>query len=99
MARLSSDRVEVTVDAIATSLAALLADPNDPAHFRYYRERIRTYYSPTEEAIALATLDGLCGLVEPASFADLLNRVRHRVDNVDEESVRDVVHLLGRDLL
>jgi hypothetical protein len=78
-------------------LASLLADPNDPAHFRYYRERIRTYYPDEEEAIALAALDGLCGLDAPTPFSEVLNRVRHRVDNADEETVRDVVHLLGRD--
>jgi hypothetical protein len=97
VARLSSDREEVTETAIANSLAALLADPNDPAHFRYYRERIRTYYSTDEEAIALAVLDGMCALVQPTPFAEILNRVRHRVDNAGEEAVRDVIHLLGRD--
>jgi len=97
VARLSSNPARVDTERISASLDALLADPNDPAHFRYYRERIGTYYSKEEEAIALAALDSLSGRTEPLSFTDILNRIRHRIVNAEEETVRNVIHLLGRD--
>jgi hypothetical protein len=97
VARLASEGGMVGEEAIHRCLRSLLSDPNDPAHFHYYRERIRTYYDPTEEAIALAALDALCDTMEPMGFGEVLNRVRHQITDAGPENVRDVMHLLGRD--
>ena len=97
VARLASRRGRVDGEAIERSLRSLLTDPNDPAHFRYYRERIQTYYSPAEEAIALAALDALCDIIEPLRFGELLNLIRHQTTDAASEQVRDVMNLLGRD--
>jgi hypothetical protein len=97
VARLASAGGRVGEEAIERSLKSLLTDPNDPAHFRYYRERIQTYYSPAEEAIALAALDSLCDVTEPLKFDELLNLIRHQITNAGSEQARDVMNLLGRD--
>ncbi len=97
VARLASEGRRAGDDAIERSLKSLLTDPNDPAHFRYYRERIQTYYSPEEEAIALAALDALCDVREPLKFGELLNLIRHQITDVGSEQARDVLNLLSRD--
>jgi hypothetical protein len=97
VARLASEGRRAGDDAIERSLKSLLTDPNDPAHFRYYRERIQTYYSPEEEAIALAALDALCDVREPLKFGELLNLIRHQITDVGSEQARDVINLLSRD--
>lgn len=97
VARLASDGRQASAQAIARSLRSLLTDPNDPAHFPYYRERIQTYYSPGEEEIALAALDALCEIVERLKFGELLNLIRHQIPDAPSEQVRDVINLLGRD--
>lgn len=97
VARLTGTGRAVSEKEIHRCLRTLLTDPNDPAHFQYYRDRIRTYYSATEEAIALAALDTLCQTAGPIVFGEVLNRIRHRVADADQEVVRDVMHLLGRD--
>jgi hypothetical protein len=97
VARLASQGGKVGEQAIHRCLRSLLTDPNDPAHFRYYRERISTYYDSLEELIALAALDALCDTMEPMGFGEVLNRVRHEVTEAGPENVRNVMNLLGRD--
>ena len=97
VARLTSISGMISDAAIHHCLLALLTDPNDPAHFQYYRERIRTYYTAPEAAIALAALDALCQTAAPIPFPEVLNRIRHQVTEPDQEVARDVMNLLGRD--
>jgi hypothetical protein len=97
VARLTADGGAVSEAAIYRSLLSLLTDPNDPAHFQYYRDRIRTYYGGPEAAIALAALDALCQTAETMRFGEVLNRIRHQVVDADQEVVRDTIRLLGRD--
>ena len=97
IAKLASERVQITTKAIDDHLASLLTDPNDPANFRYYRDRIRTYYPKNEQPIALAILDNLCHASESIAISGILNQVRHHLTDVDEEAARDVIHLLSKD--
>jgi len=97
VARLASEGGRVGEESIERSLQSLLTDSNDPAHFHYYRERIQTYYSPAEEAIALAALDVLCDRNEPLKSGELLNLIRHQITDASSEQMRDVINLLGRD--
>ena len=96
VARLTADGGAVSEEGIRRCLGALLTDPNDPAHFQYYRDRIRTYYGDPEAAIALAALDALCQTAEPMLFGEM-NRIRHQIVDADQEVVRDTMRLLGRD--
>ncbi len=97
IARLKGDAVLVRSAEVGRCFESLLRDPDDPAHFHYYRERLRTYYEPDEERIALAALDALAFADSPLTFPELLNLVRHRIAAAEEEVVRDVVLLLGQD--
>jgi len=72
-------------------------DPNDPAHFSYYRQRLDIYYERSEVKMALAAMDALALAPEPLAFGNILNLVRHHQQVDDEESVRDVLKLLVQD--
>ncbi len=97
IAQLATGRPTITGEVIETYLAEMLADPNDPANFRYYRERIRTYYSKDEEPLALAILDHLCVAGEPEPFSKLSNVLRYRLHDPSDEAAREVIHLLSKD--
>ena len=97
VARLASGRGGISEAAIHAALTALLSDANDPAHFRSYRERIRTWYPNTESAIALAALDALCQTAEAIPMGELLNRLRSRIRDVNPEVVREVIQELAAD--
>jgi hypothetical protein len=97
VARLSSDRVGTSEAAIHGCVAALLTDPTDPAHFQHFRERIRTYDTPAESALAYAVLDGLCDSPIPMPLREVWNRVRQRIADADSEAVRNVMQVLARD--
>ncbi len=87
----------VTVQAIRRERDAMIQDPNDPAHFSYYVERLKTYYSPPEVQIALRALDALCISPEPLGFQQLANLVRYKIEIVDEDNLREVLNTLMKD--
>ena len=73
----------------------LLFDPQDTLDLRYYRERITTYY-PEQQSLALATLDAFAR-EEPLSLEVLLQRVKLKALETEEEALRDTLTLLERD--
>jgi hypothetical protein len=97
VAHIAGSGIPVTETSVPQHLDSLICNPNDPAHFRYYRERLHVYYEPQEEAIALAALDALAAGDQPQSFDGLLNLVRHKISDVTSELVRDTLNLLSRD--
>ena len=97
VARMTDSKAAVTEFSVREHLNSLICDPNDPARFRHYRERLDVYYAPEEKAIALAALDALAFADEPKSFHDLLNLIRHKLPEATPESVRDTLSLLSRD--
>lgn len=97
VARMKAEGGSINIPTIEKCLHSLISDPNDPAHFRYYRTRLSTYYKHNEERIALAALDALASAQEPLPFGQLLNLIRHQMPTADEEPVREVLHLLQRD--
>jgi len=97
VAHMASSNLPVTEPSVQRHLDSLISNPIDPAHFRYYCERLQVYYEREEEAIALAALDALAVADQPQSFDDLLNLVRHKIPDAAAESVRDTLNLLSKD--
>jgi hypothetical protein len=97
VAHMASSKLLLAETSVEQHLDSLICNPNDPAHFRYYRERLHVYYEPQEEAIALAALDALAAADQPQSFGDLLNLVRHKFPEAAPELVRDTLSLLSKD--
>lgn len=97
VAHMSGSELPITVASVQKHLDSLVCDPNDPAHFRYYRERLDVYYAPEEKGIALAALDALALSDQPQAFDELFNLIRHRFPEATSESVRDALSLLAKD--
>jgi hypothetical protein len=97
VARMATSRQPVSGSDVQQHLESLICDANDPAHFRYYRERLDVYYCSEERAIAVAALDVMADSDEAQSFEDLLNLIRHALPHAGEEPVRDTLHLLSKD--
>jgi hypothetical protein len=97
VAHMSGSKLPITVDSVQQHLDSLVCNPNDPAHFRYYRERLDVYYAPEEKGIALAALDALAVADRPLPIGDLLNLVRHKFPEATPEAVRDTLSLLAKD--
>ncbi len=87
----------VDSDGARACLQNLIADPNDPAHFHYYQSRLTTYYGTAEATLALHALDALASRKKPVSFSDLLNLVRHRTPDAEDEVFRQVLQVLLKD--
>jgi hypothetical protein len=97
VARMTDSEPPVTEASVPEHLNSLICDPNDPARFRHYRERLDVYYAPEEKNIALAALDALAFAGRPQSFDSLVNLIRHKLPEVSSESVRDTLSLLSKD--
>lgn len=97
VARMSGSEAPVTETSVQEHLDSLICDPNDPAHFRHYRERLNAYYAPEERAIALAALDALAFADQPQSFENLLNLIRHSLPQAAPQAVRETLSLLSKD--
>jgi hypothetical protein len=82
--------VDAAIEAIATS-------SSDPAHIGYTQHRIETYYAAEDARVALAILDALAGSERPLGREQLLNLVRHKQANEDEQHVKSVCELLRQD--
>jgi len=87
----------VTLESVRLESDLMIQDPNDPAHFAYYEERLKTYYSAADAQIALRALDALCAASHPLPFSELANLVRHKIDTVDDDHLREVLKVLMKD--
>jgi len=74
-----------------------LTDAQDDWNLQYYRDRIDTYYSPDESAIALAVLDVLAAAKRAVPLPKLLHLVGARIPSDNEELIRGVLVRLQRD--
>jgi len=97
VARMTDSELPATEASVQRYLNSLICDPNDPARFRHYRERLDVYYAPEEKTIALAALDVLAFAGQPQSFDNLVNLIRHKLPEVSPELVRDTLSLLSKD--
>lgn len=89
-------RLIITREHVDAVLEALLRDPQDPMHLRYYEERIESYYG-TRAAIAFALLDGVAMRPEPVPFRELANLVRHQIPEAKDRDVRIALDWLQQD--
>jgi hypothetical protein len=97
VSRVRGTRGRIDSNGVKSCLQELIADPNDPAHFQYYQSRLTTYYSALEAELALGVLDVLASLGRPAAFSELLNLVRHKTADAEEERFRQVLQVLQKD--
>jgi len=89
-------RPPTLADVTAGAEALVLAD-DDPAQLTYYRDRIPTYYGEEEARLAFLVLDALAGQPGATSLENLINLVRHKDAEVQEEQLREICLLLRRD--
>jgi hypothetical protein len=97
VSRICSTSRRISLAAVSALLDGLICDPNDPAHFQYYQNRLKTYYGDVEAKLALYALDALAGSQHSLSFVNLLNLVRHKYSDAGEETFRDVLQILQKD--
>ena len=97
ISRLCNRDETVTTDSVRHERDLMIQDPNDPAHFSYYVERLKTYYSPDDTQTALHTLDALCVTEDPLSFSQLSNLVRYKNVDLVDETFRQVLTVLTKD--
>jgi hypothetical protein len=97
VSRLRSRVGSVTVEQIRHERDSMIQDPNDPAHFSYYEERLKTYYSPADVRLAFCALDALCIADRPLPFSELTNLARYKTDVLNDDNMRDVLNVLMKD--
>ncbi len=97
VSRIRSTGGHVDRDGVTRYLRDLIADPNDPAHFQYYQSRLITYYGTLEAKLALYALDALASCGQPVAFPDLLNLVKHKTPDAEDELFRQVLQVLMKD--
>lgn len=84
-------------DDVDDALEALVLAPNDPAHFQYNVERIKTYYDKRHAAIALAILDAVAKKDKPMRLAAIVKAIAHHAEKATIEDVWEVSQLLVKD--
>jgi hypothetical protein len=97
VSRLRTRGEAVSIESVRRERDLMIQDPNDPAHFAYYEERLKTYYSATDVQIALRALDSLCSASRPLTFSELGNLIRYKIDVVDDDNLRAVLKVLMKD--
>jgi hypothetical protein len=97
ISRLRTRGQRVTSDAITDERDRMIQDPNDPAHFSYYEERLTTYYSPFDVRLSLSILDILSPEKRPMTFTALANLIRYKIETAEDEQIRQVLKVLVRD--
>lgn len=78
---------------IASLVTQCLTDPQDPWHLAYYHDRIRTYYTPEEQAITWPVLDALARAEGPLSLSEL----QGLLVSAEGEALRQVLGQVQRD--
>ena len=82
---------------VSSAVDTLVYDSHDPANFNYYVNRLSSYYTADERALALLVLDTMAGLSSPTPVPELLNLCRHRNPSLADEQLREVLTILAED--
>ena len=85
------------LEDVSAAVDNLVYDPHDPANFNYYVNRLSSYYTDDEGALALVVLDTMAGLSSPVPIPELLNLCRHRDPSLQDEALREVLTVLAED--
>ena len=86
-----------TLDDVSSAVDSLIYDPHDPANFNYYVNRLSSYYTADERALALLVLDTMASLSSPRPVPELLNLCRHRNPSLADEQLREILTTLAED--
>lgn len=97
ISRILNSTGQIHSEGVAKCLEQLIADPNDPAHFHYYQTRLTTYYGSVDAELAFHALDILAANEQPIAFPELLNLVKHKSRNAEDEVFRQVLQVLLKD--
>jgi hypothetical protein len=97
--RLAERGQAITLDDVSSAVESLIDDPEDPAHFQHYAERIEAYYVFNWQAgtTAYAVLDALSHADEPMSESSLQNIVATRVEQLTPEMFKKTLNNLLKD--
>ena len=85
------------LEDVSAAVDNLVYAPHDPANFNYYVNRLSSYYTDDEGALALVVLDTMAGLSSPTPIRELLNLCRHRDPSLEDEMLREVLTALAED--
>ena len=97
--RLSETGRPIKVSDVGDAIDSILLDPNDPAHFRYYAERIEAYYQFDDKAddLAFEILNVLCRAEETLPEEALWDEVVAQIELTDRKLFHKVLDALMND--
>ncbi len=97
--RLSEINQPIAIQNVEAAIDSLILDPEDPAHFRHYAERIEAYYLFHEHAKTLAfiLLEILCQYEKPTPEDDLWNMAAAEMVLTDKRFFQKVLEMLMHD--
>jgi len=86
----------ITKKHVDDSIDFLLNDPKDEGFFRHYLDRIKTYYDPAMQKIALLILDNACQKDDYWKEDDIINIIKSHME-IDSEPVKETLDLIWSD--
>ncbi len=93
---LESKKRKITEKLIDEAITHLLNDPKDEGFFNHYTDRIKTYYDPEFQKIALFILDKICKKSGFLHEDDIINLVNTHWE-IEDETVKETINLLWSD--
>ncbi len=82
---------------VSAAIDHLVYDPHDPANLNYYVNRLSSYYTQNQRALALLVLDTLAREQSSRPVPELLNLCRHRDPSLADEQLREILTILSED--
>lgn len=86
-----------TLQDVSAAVDHLVYDPHDPANLSYYVNRLSSYYTDAQRALALLVLDTLARELPPTPLPKLLNLCKHRDSSLPDERLRETLKVLSED--
>ena len=85
------------LEDVSAAIDHLVYDPHDPANLSYYLNRLSSYYTQDQRALALLVLDTLAREQSSRPVPELLNLCRHRDPSLADEQLREILTILSED--
>ena len=85
------------LEDVSAAIDHLVYDPHDPANLSYYVNRLSSYYTQDQRALALLVLDTLAREQSSRPVRELLNLCRHRDPSLADEQLREMLTILSED--
>jgi len=96
VARIKEKQQTLALADVTNHVQGMVSDPDDPAHFSHYSQRLLTHCGDADAQTALVVLDTLAQSGVTLRFAELLNLAKHRIPLSNEEAFRRILTLLLR---